>query len=176
MLYIRYYVLYISLIYFIFKKWNIWMGKKECYTVLISCFIFHISFCPAVGKMKYVMGCPGSTLVVFKVFLTIPWNCKCTSRWKMEQPTQGRTGRRRLAAHNERRHPAKAGPLVRFSAPLGHWSLRDPATPPPTNKLSNAIVTVWLFAGADGDTLYTTDEYEYKVSTVSWCQDGTCKR
>lgn len=49
-------------------------------------------------------------------------------------------------------------------------------TPPTTNKLSNAIVTVWLFAGADGDTLYTADEYEYKVSTVSWCQDGTCKR
>ena len=44
----------------------------ESHNFNISYFIFHISFCPAVGKMKYVMGCPGSTLVVFKVFLTIP--------------------------------------------------------------------------------------------------------
>lgn len=33
-----------------------------------------------------------------------------------------------------------------------------------------------LFVGADGDTLYTADGYEYKLSAVSWCQDGTCKR
>lgn len=58
--------------------------------------------------------------------------------------------------------------------PMENWATN--ARPHPTNKLSNAIVTVWLFAGADGDTLYTADEYEYKVSTVSWCQDGTCKR
>ena len=49
---------------------------KSCKKRIVSYeshnFIFHISFYPAVGKMKYVMGCPGSTLVVFKVFLTIP--------------------------------------------------------------------------------------------------------
>lgn len=33
-----------------------------------------------------------------------------------------------------------------------------------------------LFIGADGDTLYTADGYEYTLHTVSWCQDGTCKR
>ena len=33
-----------------------------------------------------------------------------------------------------------------------------------------------LFTGADGDTLYTDDGYQYKLSTMPWCQDGTCKR
>ena len=33
-----------------------------------------------------------------------------------------------------------------------------------------------LFTGADGDTLYTEDGYQYKLSTMPWCQDGTCKR
>lgn len=33
-----------------------------------------------------------------------------------------------------------------------------------------------LFAGADGETLYTEDGYQYKLSTMPWCQDGTCKR
>lgn len=33
-----------------------------------------------------------------------------------------------------------------------------------------------LFTGADGETLYTDDGYQYKLSTMPWCQDGTCKR
>lgn len=33
-----------------------------------------------------------------------------------------------------------------------------------------------LFTGADGDTLYTEDGYQYKLSSMPWCQDGTCKR
>ena len=33
-----------------------------------------------------------------------------------------------------------------------------------------------LFTGADGDTLYTDDGYQYKLSSMPWCQDGTCKR
>ena len=33
-----------------------------------------------------------------------------------------------------------------------------------------------LFTGADGDTLYTEDGYQYQLSTMPWCQDGTCKR
>ena len=33
-----------------------------------------------------------------------------------------------------------------------------------------------LFTGADGDTLYTDDGYRYQLSTMPWCQDGTCKR
>ena len=33
-----------------------------------------------------------------------------------------------------------------------------------------------LFTGADGDTLYTDDGYQYQLSTMPWCQDGTCKR
>ena len=33
-----------------------------------------------------------------------------------------------------------------------------------------------LFTGADGDTLYTEDGYQDKLSTMPWCQDGTCKR
>lgn len=32
-----------------------------------------------------------------------------------------------------------------------------------------------LFTGADGDTLYTEDGYQYKLSSMPWCQDGTCK-
>ena len=32
------------------------------------------------------------------------------------------------------------------------------------------------FIGANGDTLYTADGYEYTVHTMPWCQDGTCKR
>ena len=32
-----------------------------------------------------------------------------------------------------------------------------------------------LFTGADGDTLYTEDGYRYQLSTMPWCQDGTCK-
>ena len=32
-----------------------------------------------------------------------------------------------------------------------------------------------LFTGADGDTLYTDDGYRYQLSTMPWCQDGTCK-
>ena len=33
-----------------------------------------------------------------------------------------------------------------------------------------------LFTGSDGETLYTDDGYQYKLSTMPWCQDGTCKR
>ena len=33
-----------------------------------------------------------------------------------------------------------------------------------------------LFTGADGDTLYSDDGYQYKLSAMPWCQDGTCKR
>ena len=110
-------------------------------------FIFHISFGAAVGKMKYGMGCPGSTLVVFKVFLTIPWNCKCTSRWEIEQPTQGRTGRRRLAAHNERRHPAKR---ARSCGSMPHWGIDRCATPQHRPLQTNCQTQLWLCGCSQG--------------------------
>lgn len=56
-----------------------------------------------------------------------------------------------------------------FCANLNHFDDEDPLFLP--DETMNQ-----LFAGADGDTLYTADGYEYKLSTVSWCQDGTCKR
>lgn len=56
-----------------------------------------------------------------------------------------------------------------FSVNLDHFDDEDPLFLP--DETMNQ-----LFIGADGDTLYTADGYEYKVSTVSWCQDGTCKR
>ena len=56
-----------------------------------------------------------------------------------------------------------------FCANLNHFDDSDPLFLP--DETMNQ-----LFIGADGDTLYTADGYEYKLSTVSWCQDGTCKR
>ena len=140
--------------------------------------IFHISYfiLPGSGKNEICNGMPGKYIGSFQGILND------TLKLQMYLPmgnwaTNARPHGASALGGAQRAPPSrKAGPLVRFNAPLGHWSLRDPATPPPTNKLSNAIVTVWLFAGADGDTLYTADEYEYNVSTVSWCQDGTCKR
>lgn len=56
-----------------------------------------------------------------------------------------------------------------FCANLNHFDDSDPLFLP--DETMNQ-----LFVGADGDTLYTADGYEYKLNTVSWCQDGTCKR
>ena len=124
--------------------------------------IFHISYfiLPGSGKNEICNGMPGKYIGSFQGILND------TLKLQMYLPMGN-------GATNARPHGASAlGGAQR--APPSRKS--DPATPPTTNKLSNAIVTVWLFAGADDDTLYTADEYEYKVSTVSWCQDGTCKR
>ena len=56
-----------------------------------------------------------------------------------------------------------------FAVNLNHFDDEDPLFLP--DETMNQ-----LFVGADGDTLYTADGYEYKLSAVSWCQDGTCKR
>lgn len=56
-----------------------------------------------------------------------------------------------------------------FCANLNHFDDEDPVFLP--DETMNQ-----LFVGADGDTLYTADGYQYTLSTVSWCQDGTCKR
>lgn len=56
-----------------------------------------------------------------------------------------------------------------FCANLNHFDDEDPVFLP--DETENQ-----LFTGADGDTLYTEDGYQYKLSTMPWCQDGTCKR
>ena len=56
-----------------------------------------------------------------------------------------------------------------FCANLNHFDDEDPIFLP--DETANQ-----LFTGADGDTLYTDDGYRYKLSTMPWCQDGTCKR
>lgn len=56
-----------------------------------------------------------------------------------------------------------------FCANLNHFDDEDPVFLP--DETMNQ-----LFVGADGDTLYTADGYQYTLSPVSWCQDGTCKR
>lgn len=56
-----------------------------------------------------------------------------------------------------------------FCANLNHFDDEDPVFLP--DETENQ-----LFTGADGDTLYTDDGYQYQLSTMPWCQDGTCKR
>lgn len=56
-----------------------------------------------------------------------------------------------------------------FCVNLNHFDDEDPVFLP--DETMNR-----LFVGANGDTLYTADGYQYTLSTVSWCQDGTCKR
>lgn len=56
-----------------------------------------------------------------------------------------------------------------FCVNLNHFDDEDPVFLP--DETENQ-----LFTGADGDTLYTDDGYQYKLSTMPWCQDGTCKR
>ena len=56
-----------------------------------------------------------------------------------------------------------------FCANLNHFDDEEPFFLP--DETENQ-----LFTGADGDTLYTEDGYQYKLSSMPWCQDGTCKR
>lgn len=55
-----------------------------------------------------------------------------------------------------------------FCANLNHFDEDRPVFLP--DETANQ-----LFTGADGDTLYTDDGYQYQLSTMPWCQDGTCK-